>query len=93
MVAWLAQMIPGVDGGARDPEGMKRAFQRLEMYGALIDVVYRATGTHYEAGRNVPGTYGGTEENVVDQIRDSLSRESMVSDSSAMERTVAFFGG
>ncbi|MDE7053503.1 MAG: hypothetical protein K2O84_01655 [Oscillospiraceae bacterium] len=73
MVAWLAQMIPGVDGGARDPEGMKRAFQRLEMYGALIDVVYRATGTHYEAGRNVPGTYGGAEENVVDQIRDPNS--------------------
>ncbi len=73
MVAWLAQMIPGVDGGACDAEGMKRGRQRMEMYGALIDVVYRATGTHYEVGRNVPGTYGGAEEDVVDQIRDPNS--------------------
>lgn len=70
MVAWLAEMIPCVDGRVSDQEGMERAYQRMEMYGALIDVVFRATGTPYEVGRNVPGSYGGAEENIIDQIRN-----------------------
>lgn len=48
MVAWLAQMMTEFDAGDGTQEGAKRAQQRLEMYGALIDVVYRATGTSVE---------------------------------------------
>lgn len=48
MVAWLAQMMTGCEVGDGTQEGAKRALQRMEMYGALIDVVYRATGTSVE---------------------------------------------
>ena len=77
MVAWLAQMIPGVDlpFGDGGQTANARAGQRMEMYGALIDVVFRATGTPYTVGRNVPGTFGGSDEgiDIIDQIRDPNS--------------------
>lgn len=77
MVAWLAQMMVGCDGGDGTREGAARARQRMEMYGALIDVVYRATGTsvegtlraHYDQF-TVTADYA---DDIVGQIRDPNS--------------------
>lgn len=49
MVAWLREIVRGLDFAWRDdPEASERADQRHEMYGALVDVVSRATGTPIE---------------------------------------------
>lgn len=77
MVAWLAQMMTGCDGGDGTQEGAKRAQQRMEMYGALIDVVYRATGISVEDTLRaqydrftVTADYA---DDIVNQIRDPNS--------------------
>ena len=76
MVTWLAQMMTGCEGIDGTQEGAERARQRMEMYGALIDVVYRATGTSVED--TLRAQYGGfavtaDSDSIVDQIADPNS--------------------
>lgn len=67
MVAWLAEMMESTEYTVY-PEAFGRERQRCEMYGALYDVVARATNSSaYTAG-------GSDEESdIVDQLRDPNS--------------------
>ena len=67
MVAWLAELMESTDYSA-DPEAFQRVKQRCEMYGAIYDVVARAT--------NSPAYMGGDQEkpSIVDQVRDPNSQ-------------------
>ncbi|MDE7221032.1 MAG: hypothetical protein K2O45_15670 [Oscillospiraceae bacterium] len=77
MVAWLAQMMTECEGGDGTQEGAKRAQQRMEMYGALIDVVYRATDTSVEdtlrARYDKFAVTADHADSVIDQIVDPNS--------------------
>ena len=67
MVTWLAELMESTDYSA-DPEAFQRVKQRCEMYGAIYDVVARAT--------NSPAYMGGDQEkpSIVDQVRDPNSQ-------------------
>lgn len=77
MVSWLAQMMTECEGIDGTQEGAQRARQRMEMYGALIDVVYRATGT--SVADTLSAQYGrltvtaDDADGIVDQIADPNS--------------------
>lgn len=73
MVTWLAQMMTECELGDGTQEGAKRARQRMEMYGALIDVVYRATGTSVEdtlRARYAKFAVTADSGGIIDQIAD-----------------------
>lgn len=66
MVEWLSEMMGSTEYSA-DPEAFGRVRQRCEMYGAIYDVVARATNSPaYAAGNN-------EKPDIIDQIRDPNS--------------------
>lgn len=66
MIEWLSEMMGSTEYSA-DPEAAERVRQRSEMYGAIYDVVARATNSSaYMAGSD-------EKSDIVDQIRDPNS--------------------